>query len=134
MSRTKGKYQSEHPVKRHSHRKKNHKPVILTVCLLLILGASVVFGFTMKKDELCGDWLYGTTVYSFDGKGKGNMVLPDESFPYTYEFSEDSLSLDFESESLSDSTYRVVIDENDLTLAGVGNMNGIVYELTRKGS
>ena len=79
MSRHKGKYLSEgHSRKsRRGHRRRNYLPLILV--LLLITVTAIVLGFTMGSDDLKGQWLYGNTVYSFDGRGTGSMAMPEET-------------------------------------------------------
>ena len=131
MSRYEGKYLSEERSRkpRRRRRRRNYLPLILV--LVLVTVAAIVLGFTMGRDDLKGQWLYGNTVYSFDGKGKGNMELPDEAYTYTYEFKGRSLSLDFEDDRLSDPSYTVDLNGDVLTLTGSGDMGSVKYELIK---
>ena len=131
MSRQRGKYLAETSGRSFRRRRPKHRALILITVLLLLAAAGTGLGFALKKDELHGQWLYGSTVYSFDGRGKGSMELPEEVYPYIYQAKGNRLTLDFEDERLSDPSYRYAIAGERLTLEGDEALGGASYELVR---
>ena len=64
-----------------------------------------------------GTWDYDTvTVYRFDKNGKGELILPNSTFAFTYKIKDDTLTIDFESENATDSTYTYTVTKDTLTL------------------
>ena len=100
--------------------------VLLT--LLLIIGG-IIFCFSGRKDALAGIWnLDGTTVYQFDGKGEGAMILPGNTYSFVYTMNEDEkmVSIDFKDENATDDTYSYRLEDDILTL--YGNVGEEKYE------
>lgn len=95
----------------------------------LLLAESFING----EDELCGSWSPDSiTVYKFDGKGSGSLNLPENSYPFTYEIKDNSLKIDFESESARDITYSFTVKGGKLSLVSVEKGKEITYLLTKK--
>lgn len=90
---------------------------IALIVLIIVLFCKGCTG----GDVLKGTWdLDGTTVYQFDGKGEGAMILPSNtySFKYTINEEEKTVSIDFDNEKATDYTYSYTVDKNSLTLYG----------------
>lgn len=134
MGRYEAKFLSGKPPVRSGRKKKSRIALIVTVCLLLAATVTGVLLFALRKDPLQGRWLYGTTVYSFDGRGEGVMQLPEEEYPFTYALSGDSLTIDFEDPRLSDASYGFAVREDRLILSGRESLSGTTYEMTRESS
>ena len=132
MGRYEAKYISGKPPVRARRRKKSRAPLIAAVCLVLSAAVAAVLFFTLRKDPLQGRWLYGTTVYSFDGRGEGSMVLPEEAYAFTYDLSGETLTMDFEDPRLSDASYGLTFREDKLILSGRESLSGNFYELTKE--
>jgi len=86
------------------------------IALLLVLLIAVLSG-----DELKGTWdLDGTTTYQFHGNGKGEMILPGNTYSFRYELekAEKKVSIDFEDEKAEDFSCFYNLDGEYLTLYG----------------
>lgn len=101
--------------------------VILLLIILICKGCS-------SGDVLKGTWdMDGTTVYQFEGNGKGAMILPSNtySFKYTINEEEKTVSIDFEDEKATDYTYSYTIDKDRLTLFGSVGKENFEYVFTK---
>ena len=102
--------------------------VIVLIIVLLCKGCT-------SGDVLNGTWdLDGTTVYQFDGKGKGAMILPSNtySFKYTINEEEKTVSIDFDDEKATDYTYSFAVDKDSLTLYGSVGKESFEYVFTKQ--
>ena len=102
--------------------------MIIPLVLAVILVLSVALTLTLRKDKLEGTWLYGTTQYRFDGKGRGEMKLAQKVYPYGYQLKKGVLTLDFQDPDLSDPTYSISLEGSRLTLTD----SGMEYELRKE--
>ena len=74
---------------------------------------------TQNRDVLFGTWTVdGYTSYYFDGQGQGNMLLPDDSFNFSYMIQGDLLEIDFEDNTATDAKYQFTVKNDKLTLVG----------------
>ena len=92
--------------------------VLVILCALVIL---LIFVRSVRYDVLKGTWnLDGTTIYQFDGKGEGNMILPQNtySFKYAVDKEKNMVSIDFEDEKATDFEYSYSVKKKKLTLYG----------------
>ena len=130
--------------KRKQHRLLGISAAVLAIILLAILiivvakscssGGDVPKGTDVLNgtDVLSGTWdLDGITVYQFDGKGNGALKLPDNTYSFTYKMKDNSLSIDFESESARDITYTFTVENEKLLLVSTEKDKEITYELTK---
>lgn len=86
--------------------------VLLLILILLVRGCS-------RGDKLEGIWDYdGNTVYQFDGKGSGQLILPMGSFEFTYTAGKENLEIDFTDPALRDGSYTYTVSRDELTLIG----------------
>ena len=112
---------------KHISMQKNTGFLVL-LGLILIIGG-IIFCFSGRKDALAGTWnLDGTTVYQFDGKGEGAMILPGNTYSFVYTMNEEkkTVSIDFKDENATDDTYSYRLEDNILTL--YGNVGEEKYE------
>ena len=144
-------YSRQHiPQKRRTPKKRKQRrllgisaavlAIILLAVLIIVVAKSCSSGGDVPKgtdvlngtDVLSGTWnLDGITVYQFDGKGNGSLNLPDKSYPFTYKTKDNSLSIDFESESAQDITYTFTVENEKLLLVSTEKDKEITYELTK---
>ena len=89
---------------------------------MLVLAALIVVIVLLCKscsldNSITGEWGYDTvTVYRFDKDGKGALELPNGTYAFTYKTDGEKISVDFENESATDSTYTYTVTEDTLTL------------------
>lgn len=105
----------------------------IMIFILVITFAIIIIGCS-KGDVLKGTWdLDGTTVYQFDGNGKGSMILPSNTYSFKYTISEENntVSIDFEDERATDCIYAYEVDKNNLVLSGNEGEESFSYEFTK---
>lgn len=103
----------------------------------LVLGLIVLFGIAvvmiakgLRRDELKGVWaLDQTTVYEFDGNGKGTLRLPLNDYVFTYALDKNIVSIDFTDEHATDAIYSYSVDDSTLIL---DNNTGSVFHLEKQ--
>ena len=102
--------------------------VIVLIVILLCKGCT-------GGDVLKGTWdLDGTTVYQFDGKGEGAMILPSNTYTFKYTINEEekTVSIDFDDEKATDYTYSYTVDKDSLTLYGSVGKESFEYVFTKQ--
>ena len=102
--------------------------VIVLIVILLCKGCT-------GGDVLKGTWdLDGTTVYQFDGKGEGAMILPSNTYTFKYTINEEekTVSIDFDDEKATDYTYSFAVDKDSLTLHGRVGKESFEYVFTKQ--
>ncbi len=106
---------------------------IIIASVTLVVAGIILFVVLMgnsNKDAIAGKWSFDqTTVYYFDGKGKGSLQLPLITYDFSYELTDKNVSIDFEDESVEDKTFLYSVSDDLLTLAGD---DGISYTLTKE--
>ena len=106
---------------------------LICAAIAVIIAAAVLIARFGGTDALKGTWdLDGVTVYEFDGKGTGSLNLPSNSYAFTYEIKDGTLSIDFESEAARDKTYTFRADKNKLTLTDGEGTDSKTFELTKQ--
>lgn len=147
-------HSSEHPVRRSqptrkpgmylsnkrkaAKKRRQRRLTIITVILVTVIILSIILivkSCSGSGDVLKGTWDYdGVTVYQFDGNGNGSLILPSNTYPFTYEIKDNELRIDFESDAARDAAYTFSVKNGVLTMTGgEGNIEpGRVYELTRQ--
>jgi hypothetical protein len=101
--------------------------VLLLIIILICKGCA-------GGDVLKGTWdMDGTTVYQFDSKGEGAMILPSNTYTFKYTINEEekTVSIDFEDEKATDYTYSYTIDKDSLTLYGNVGKESFEYVFTK---
>ena len=118
--------------KRRIRRRRIRNGVAAAFVLILIVLIVLLFKSCSTDKRIIGTWDYDTvTVYRFDKNGKGALLLPNQSYTFTYSVEEDRLFVDFENERLTDHTYIFTVNGSKLTLAAEESA-GTEYVLTRK--
>ena len=103
----------------------------VVVIALLIFGIVLLFKSCSTDHNIVGTWDFDTiTVYRFGKGGKGELILPNSNFSFTYKIKDDTLTIDFESENATDSTYTFSVTDDKLTLTA--ESSDAVYVLTKK--
>ena len=104
----------------------------IAVIALFILGIILLFKSCSTDHSIVGTWDYDTvTVYRFDKGGKGALVLPNVSYDFSYTTKDGRISIDFESEKATDSTYTYTVKGDKLTLS-MDETSDTVFVLTKK--
>ena len=114
-------------------RRKPHKVGRIIVCIelaaIVVLGA-LLATFLLRRDELKGTWaLDETTVYEFDGRGNGILLLPLGSYEFSYSIEDNVLSIDFADSAVADAAYSYSVESSALTL---DTNTGNVYRLVKQ--
>ncbi len=105
--------------------------VVIGIIILLI---SLLSSKPNSKeiDILSGVWVYDQyTRYEFDGYGNGCMCLEDVHYEYSYEISNNTVSMDFKNEAVHDCIYTFTVVEDKLTIIGGEGTTGGTYLLVR---
>ena len=103
--------------KRHLRRSILRYSIALLVLGSLIVGIVLLCKSCSFDKSITGMWDYDTvTVYRFDKDGTGALELPNDTYAFTYKTDGDKLSIDFENESATDSTYTYAVTKDTLTL------------------
>lgn len=103
--------------KRHLRRSILRYSIALLVLGSLIVGIVLLCKSCSFDKSITGMWDYDTvTVYRFDKDGTGALELPNDTYAFTYKTDGDKLSIDFENESATDSTYTYAVTKETLTL------------------
>ncbi len=112
----------------------------VVVAVLTILFALLFRACSNDKDtsnssiqtELQGIWaIDNVTKYEFKSDGTGTMLLPDNSYEFVYEISDNTITIDFESELVIDTSYSYNIDNNKLAITDIKHTD-ITYTMTRE--
>lgn len=93
------------------------------IFIMSIVGITLSLFSLKTKRAICGVWSYDTiTVYQFEENGNGNLILPENRYPFTYQIDRDLLFLDFEEENLTDITFQYSVNKNTLSI--INNVTG----------
>ncbi len=92
--------------------------ICLAVLAVAVVVITVVVNYKAKKsNDLTGRWsLDDVTVYSFDGKGHGEMALPLNTYEFSYVVDGGKIKIDFISENAEDREYSYAISDDTLIL------------------
>uniref|UniRef100_UPI00055F71B1 DUF5640 domain-containing protein n=1 Tax=Oribacterium sp. P6A1 TaxID=1410612 RepID=UPI00055F71B1 len=69
------------------------------------------------------------TTYSFKADGTGALILPKNKYSFKYTLEEDEMKIDFENNKLRDSTFKVSLADEVLTLQCLDEYFENEYEL-----
>lgn len=101
----------------------------MLVLMSLIIGIVLLCKSCSADNSISGKWDYDTvTVYRFDKDGKGALELPNDTYAFTYKTDGDKLSIDFENESATDSTYTYTVTKDTLKLV---SEDGRTFEMKK---
>lgn len=108
--------------------------IVGVAILLLLLMIILFFMGCAEGDVLKGTWdMDGTTVYQFEGDGKGAMILPSSTYTFNYTINEEekTVSIDFEDEKANDYTYTFEVSKDKLILSGSEGKESFAYEFKK---
>lgn len=129
-----GKYENQTLPERNGRRNTKQKKVVTWIALaILLLLVVLLCRSCLNKDQLEGLWsIDEITSYHFNGKGRGELILPENSYAFSYKIQDNQLKVDFKSEAARDFQYAFTVEGNRLTLTGEQENQGVVYVLTKK--
>ncbi len=92
--------------------------VLLIICIFVI--CSSCSGRDISPAVLSGDWRYDEqTVYEFDGKGSGCMLIDGtDHYEFSYQIEDGVLKIDYSLDYVTDCEYSFKVSDNTLTLIG----------------
>lgn len=104
--------------KRLKQRRKRRQVTVMSVLLVVLLAVLIGLIVHMtRKDALRGTWMLDqVTVYEFDGKGHGGLLLPQQSYEFDYSIDGKRLHIDFRDPAANDASYYFETDKNTLIL------------------
>ena len=108
----------------NSHSKRWKEPRMcqnqaITMIIFLSIFSVILIAliFNMARDMLYGTWaLDNVTVYAFDGKGHGGLILPQRTYEFDYSIDQTSLSIYFHDPEINDANYVYQVETNTLLL------------------
>lgn len=112
-------------------RKRQRQAAIMVVVLILLLAVLVGLIVHMtRRDKLRGTWeMDQVTVYKFDGKGQGELQLPQQGYAFDYSIDGKHLYIDFYDPAAGDASYAFEVNKDTLLLT---NDNGQEYQFMRR--
>lgn len=113
-------------------KKKNKGKAWIAVVAIFLIGGLCAWYFLFSGDELKGTWNYDDiTMYQFNGRGEGTLILPEKSYEFSYELTEEEVHIDFVNEQIEDSSYNYNIEKDKLTLFGAVGTEEFSYEMQK---
>ena len=116
------------------------KAIFIVIILIIIAVGISIFVKSPKQNKenqtaderLISTWTTdGITIYEFDNKGSGKMILPSSEYKFTYVSNNNKLYIDFESDKATDSDYEYSFENDKLILKGINSTSG-TYTFTKK--
>lgn len=100
---------------------------VIMICLAVLLVVSIAIAIILiqkpKSNGLTGRWsLDDVTIYSFDGNGHGEMVLPLNTYEFSYVVEGNKIMIDFINENAEDKEYSYTISADTLILTDAAGM------------
>ncbi|MBQ0038244.1 MAG: hypothetical protein KBS74_06175 [Clostridiales bacterium] len=113
--------------RKKARRRRKIRHCILAIVIIIVFGIMLCCKSCSSGDHsIIGTWDYDSaTVYRFDKKGRGALVLPHESIDFKYQIEEGKLFIDFESEKATDAAYSYIVNDDNLTLEKIGTSNEV---------
>ena len=121
---SRAEYNRRLAARRKRQRRKRIRTGIITLLVLavLIVGIVLICKSCSADKSIVGIWDYDSvTVYRFDKGGKGALELPNGSYEFSYNINGDKLTIDFISDSATDSIYVYTVNNDTLTLVSEDN-------------
>lgn len=120
----------------HDKTRKLNIPLMIGIVIAAAAFIAVGVIFLVKgmkpSDSLKGTWSYDdVTTYTFDGEGHGSLVLPLNTYEFSYTVGDGVLSIDFTDEKAEDRSYTYFLSDDVLVLTGP---DGNEYRMTRVNS
>lgn len=107
-------------------KKKLKKYPLIIICIIIILIIACILllnpiNSVEKKasTNIIGTWTTdNVTKYKFNKDNTGKLITSLNSYEFTYEIKDDSLSIDFKNEKSEDSKYTYKFENDKLILEG----------------
>ena len=87
----------------------------------------------ITAEELAGTWTVdGTTSYLFEEDGQGALLLPENSYPFSYTIEAEELILQFENSAIGTAVFVPTITEDSLILKRNQETGDSEFQLERE--
>ena len=88
--------------------------IVLVVISILVI---IIISNNKLSHKILGAWTTdGVTVYKFEKYKSGVLALPHAEYKFKYKVKDNILSIDFKDERVTDSSYEISIDGDNLIL------------------
>ena len=104
--------------KQTTGRKKEMILLVIIAVLAVIAVAAAAIGIPSFRHRLEGKWKLHETVYCFKDDQTGYMQVGESIYRFRYSVSGDQVSVDFQSDSISDCLYQFSVRGSRLILNG----------------
>ncbi len=119
---------------REKRLRRRRRIVVITAAIILALLIFLVVilvkscgsdsSATNPYKKIQGEWAVDNiTKYAFNSDGKGALILPSDTYDFTYEINNGVITIDFKSDRVIDSSYSYTIENNELCITDVNNSN-----------
>ncbi len=106
--------------------------LLIFLIVILVKSCGSDNSATNPYKQIQGEWAVDNiTKYDFNSDGKGALILPSDTYDFTYEIDNDVITIDFTSDLVIDSSYIYTIKNNVLTISDVNNQD-VKYALTKE--
>ncbi len=123
-------------LQREREKRLRRRRRIITVSAAIILALLIFLIVILVKScgsdnsavnpykQIQGEWAVDSvTKYLFNSDGNGALILPNDTYDFTYEIDNGVITIDFTSDLVIDSSYSYTIENNKLTITDVNNSN-----------
>ncbi len=106
--------------------------LLIFLIVILVKSCGSDSSATNPYKQIQGKWAVDSvTKYEFNSDGNGALILPNDTYDFTYEIDNGVITIDFTSDLVIDSSYTYDITGKQLTITDVKNAD-VKYVLVKK--
>ncbi len=106
--------------------------LLIFLIVILVKSCRNDSSATNPYQQIQGEWAVDNiTKYAFNSDGNGALILPSDTYDFTYEIKDNVITIDFTSDLVIDSSYTYDIIGKQLTITDVKNAD-LKYILKKK--
>ena len=131
------KQMGKRAIERKKKNIRKNRILLLFIFLIIFIISSILLINNLiqknkaKTDNLIGLWdIDGNTKYEFNGKGTGNLIIPQGKYSFSYKIKDNEIVIDFDNENSTDATYFYSLNDDVLTIQNKNNGN-IKYKMKK---
>ena len=124
-------------IERKKKNSRKNRILVLFIFLIIFIISSILLINNLiqknkaKTDNLIGLWdIDGNTKYEFNGKGTGNLIIPQGEYSFSYKISDKEIVIDFDNENSTDATYYYSLSDDVLTIENKNN-SSLKYKMKK---